>query len=214
MDTQDLIDYYANLLIFQYVEKPKAYATIQAIVTPVLMPQASLSDPTLPLAVQNGFNLDTAVGVQLDVLGKYQNVTRTGLDTNGSPITLDDDDFRTLIQFASFVNNSGSSLYQIQTLLDAFLPDLIYVFDFQDMRLGYFVDSGLGSLNLLALVISENLLPVPCGVQLATTVYASNIKNFFGFRTYEFAPANNTSFNSYISYQNTWPWLSYANGVT
>jgi hypothetical protein len=36
-DTQSIIEYYANLLIIQYLGKPKAFATIEAVVTPVLM---------------------------------------------------------------------------------------------------------------------------------------------------------------------------------
>ena len=42
MSTQDLINYYANLLILQYIGKPKAYATIQTLVNPVVMPQVSV----------------------------------------------------------------------------------------------------------------------------------------------------------------------------
>lgn len=42
MSTQDLINYYANLLILQYIGKPKAYATIQTLVNPVVMPQTSV----------------------------------------------------------------------------------------------------------------------------------------------------------------------------
>jgi hypothetical protein len=43
---QELIDYYADLLILQYKQKPKAYATIQTIVKNVIMNQ-------LPVAVEN-----------------------------------------------------------------------------------------------------------------------------------------------------------------
>lgn len=39
MSTLDLINYYANLLILQYTGKAKALATVQTLVTPVLMPQ-------------------------------------------------------------------------------------------------------------------------------------------------------------------------------
>jgi hypothetical protein len=41
MTTQDLVNYYANLLIMQYLGKPKAYAMIQALVTPALIPQTT-----------------------------------------------------------------------------------------------------------------------------------------------------------------------------
>lgn len=62
MTTQELIDYYANLLILQYIGQPRAYATIQALVEPTIMDQ-------LPITVQNAFDLETAVGAQLDTIG-------------------------------------------------------------------------------------------------------------------------------------------------
>lgn len=68
-EVQKIIDYYMNLLIIQYHEKPKAKATIQAYV------KALLADG-LMLDVDTAFNLDTAVGVQLDTIGKYVGVDR------------------------------------------------------------------------------------------------------------------------------------------
>lgn len=65
---EDLIRYFTNLLILQYKNKPKAKATIEALT------RNSFSDTTgkiFPIEVQNAYNLDTAVGTQLDVLGKY-----------------------------------------------------------------------------------------------------------------------------------------------
>ena len=82
------------------------------------------TDLTLPLAVQNGYNLtgdDTAIGDQLDVIGKYAGVSRSGqgFSTN---ITLDDADFLQLIRAAIVQNSSGSSLYDIQALIAEFFP--------------------------------------------------------------------------------------------
>ena len=68
-DVSDLIDYYTNLLIIQYNGQPKAAATI-ALIAEVFLASGVMLD------VQNGYDLDNAVGVQLDVLGKYQNIDR------------------------------------------------------------------------------------------------------------------------------------------
>lgn len=65
----DIIDYYVNLLIIQYHNKPKAMATVQ------LIAEALLAD-AIYLDVQNGYDVNTAVGVQLDVLGKYADINR------------------------------------------------------------------------------------------------------------------------------------------
>lgn len=68
-DVTDLINYYANLLIIQYNGQPKAQATIK------LFAQMMLANG-IALDVQEGYSIDTAVGKQLDVIGKYVGVDR------------------------------------------------------------------------------------------------------------------------------------------
>lgn len=207
-NTSDLINYYANLLIIQYIGKPKAYATIQTMVTPVIMDQ-------LPLIVQNAFNLlgiDTAVGSQLDTLGKYAGVTRTGYGFFG-PITLDDMDFLKLIQMAIVKNTAGSSLAGIQLYLNLFFPNEVFIFDYADMNISYLINTSIGSQNLIDIFITENLLPKPMGV--GASVIAHNVINkFFALRTYAApASANTTPLNSYASYQTSWLSMSYAYAI-
>ncbi len=207
MTTQQLINYYANLLILQYIGKPNAYATVQTLVTPVIMDQ-------LPIAVQNAFNMDgTAQGVQLDVLGKYVGVTRTGYDFNG-PITLNDTDFMVLIRLAIAQNNAGSSLATIQNFLATFFLGAILVFDYKTMRLSYLLNSGIGSQELAELIVKQNLLPKPMGVQLSSVVYGPVLNTFFGFRTYTLAAMNSSPFNTYGSYSMSAPWLNKSNLLT
>lgn len=208
MTTQEIIDYYADLLILQYRGKPKAYATIQTLVEPVVMDQ-------LPTQVENAFNVfgaDIAEGVQLDVIGKYEGVIRTGYGPAGL-ISLNDADFLTLIQFAILRNTAGSSLSDIQELLHQFFPDEILVFDYQNMQMSYLVSTALGSLNLIILIIQQGLLPKPMGVELASIIYVPDVTNLFGFRTYLLPAYNVSPFNDYASYQMDWPWLSYTDAV-
>lgn len=68
-DVTDIINYYVNLLIIQYSGKPKAQATIR------LLAEETLASGIF-LDVENGYNLENAVGVQLDVIGKYVGVDR------------------------------------------------------------------------------------------------------------------------------------------
>lgn len=309
MTTQQLVNYYANLLILQYLQQPRAYASVQTTVTPIIMPQVSIqqivfsgvaasgqfslkygtqtsgliswntpastiqtilrtltglssvivtgslasqslivtftgvagvalplvvatntfatsasvaitlaiteTDVTLPIAVQNAFNLsgpNTAQGVQLDVLGKYAGVSRNGNGFTG-PITLSDADFLTLIQLATITNSAGSDLATIQNLLFQFFPNEVLVFDYQDMRMSYLITSSIGSQNLVQLFVTEGLLPKPMGVQLATTIYVPVITSFFGFRTYDLPALNAKPFNTYDSYNQTWSWLTYSDGI-
>lgn len=307
MNTLDTVNYYPNLLILQYLGKPKAYATIKLLARTILMPKETVqvlsfptpilsgsyvlsyngvttapiahsalavdiqealreieglelitvsgegadgiftinfvgvippaemievvsstmvdpdnvpiyptiveTDETLPLSVLNGFNLvpgtPTAVGKQLDTLGKYVGVTRSvrGLTT---PILLSDADFYTLIQMAIVRNSAQSSLAAIQEFLYRFFPGLIQVFDYQDMTLSYFISSSIVSRDLLQALVTANLLPKPMAVRITAIIYAPTVDNFFGFRTYTTPAYNVSPFNSYADYHYDYAWLSYA----
>lgn len=63
------VDYYSTLLLFQYRGNPRASATIK------IYAKQAIAD-MLEVDVQNGFGVDTAVGAQLDILGKYVGVPR------------------------------------------------------------------------------------------------------------------------------------------
>lgn len=312
MTTYELLVYYANLLILQYIGGAKNYAAIETLIQPVIMPQVSVqtiafsavaasgtlvlsyngvstasinwndsvstiqtklqaviglsavtvagsiasqlltvtftgvtspalplvkisstladsgsnvvsltideTDQTLPLAVQNAFNLlgsSVATGVQLDVLGKYAGVTRTG-NTSSGPVTLNDADFYSLVLLAIARNNAQSSLSAIQAIIHGFFANEMLVFDYENMRMSYLVSSTLGSQNFIQVAISEGLLLKPMGVALSV-IYAPVINAFFGFQTYALWPVvviNNSPFNSYANYTMNTPWLTYANAFT
>jgi len=76
MTPDQLIQYYAALLIVQYVVKPKALATISALVTDVVADM-------IYSQTEAAFDIPTAVGAQLDILGEYVGTTRFfyGVDT-------------------------------------------------------------------------------------------------------------------------------------
>jgi hypothetical protein len=201
MTNEELSAYYANLLILQYLNQPKAKAQVQAMILPVAMDQ-------LPDAVQNAYNIETAEGVQLDVLGDYVGVSRNGYTLNG-PITLDDSDFRTLMKMVVIKNNSGSSLATIQSLLAANFPGQIFVSDNQSMGLSYVLIESLGTSDLLEILATGGYLPAPMGVQVSVTIVPDHTDPFFGFRTYSAPDPTVAPFNNYAFYQLTYPWLSY-----
>lgn len=205
MTLDEIVEYYVNLLIIQYRDKIKARATIDLSVRPVLM-------DLLPLDVESAFGIDDAEGDQLDVLGKYAGVQRSNRDFSG-PVILDDTNFRQLIKMKLIQNNSGSSLADIQGLIADYFPTTLRVFDFQNMRLGYYFDSSAGSLTLAEIFVREQMLPKPMGVQLASLIYITDLDNIFGFRTYSLPPVNVSGFNSYSEYEMDRPWLSYENAL-
>ena len=201
MTVVEIVLYYTNLLIIQYIGKVKARAQIEAFINPAVM-------DNLPVSVQNAFDIDTAEGVQLDVIGKYAGVTRYGQGQN-APIILIDSEFRLLIKLAIIKNSYGSSLAEIQQLLNQFFPDAIFVFDYLNMRMSYFVDSTAFSNELIQLVIQQDLLPYPMAVERGAIIYTDILDMFFGFRTYGAPGYNNNPFNDYDDYQMDWPWLTY-----
>lgn len=189
--------------------------TLSAISGPVTVTIAE-TDVTLPIAVQNAFNVtgsNPAVGVQLDVIGKYVGVSRTsqGFTTQ---ITLDDHDFTTLIQLAIIQNSAGSSTYEIVKLLNQFFPNEIFMFDRQTMEIDYYISSIVGSQDLVQVFITEGLLPKPMGVRIRTIIYFPDVSIFFGFRSYTAPAFKGTPFNTYADgFNPTWKWLSYADAI-
>lgn len=309
MNTFEIMQYYARLLIIQYITKPKAFATIEAVTPPLILVQESVQlisfgfgpdsgqftllygdeetapildtatasdvqtalraltglsavtvtgdflegftvnftgvlppaliltvgentlvdgstpdpititeiDETLPLAVQNGYNLTgdkVAAGDQLDIIGKYAGVARSAKGFT-SQITLNDTDYLSLIKIAIIKNSAQSDLATIQQLLFDFFPNRIYVFDFKNMRMSYLLSSSVGGQDLVELFITQNLLPVPMAVQLAVIIYAPIIDAFFGFSDYELPVpiAGQTPMNDYLDYDTEAPWLAYENGI-
>ena len=69
MTGAELIEYYRDLLIIQYNSKPKASGFIRAVLK-------ILTIYDLIIAVRDGYNIDTAIGKQLDILGKYVGAKR------------------------------------------------------------------------------------------------------------------------------------------
>lgn len=201
MTDEQLYEYYAKLLILQYIKLPKAYATVYASVIPFIMNQ-------MPKAVNDAFNIETAVGQQLDWIGKYVGVSRLNYTGSGQ-VSLTDDDYRTLIKMIIIKNNSGSSLGTIQSLLQANFGNAVSVTDNQAMGLSYTIVNTFGSEDFLAVLVYNDYLPRPMAVETSVVIVPVFEYPLFGFRTYS-APDNTVSpFNTYGFYQTTYPWLSY-----
>lgn len=205
MTNQEIIKYYTDLLIVQYRHRVRARAHVEAVVTPFVMDQ-------LPLDVRDAYNIETAVGVQLDTLAKYANVSRVVRTFSGNK-ELTDDDLRLLLKLVLVAQRSGSALADIQSLIKTFLPGVLSVFDNKNMQLDYYFNSELGTQELAEAFYLMGLLPKPMGVQLAALIYLPNITGLFGWRTYTLAGQNVNGFNNYITYDTTWTWLSYSNAI-
>lgn len=202
MTDQELKEYYSGLLIAQYKEKPKAKATIEALAGPIVMNQ-------MPLAVQDAFQVDSAIGVQLDVIGKYVGASRTVTGPNKIKVTLDDADFRILVKIAIVKTHSSSSLYEIESLLAQYFPNQIVITDNATMQINYFISNEIGSTDLQYAITYGDYLPRPMGVEVAVVVVPPLTDNYFGFITYLTVPTNISPFNTYEFYSEHSPWLQY-----
>lgn len=69
MTPEEIKEYYQKLLILQYVNLPKARGTVGAFV------EESIADSVIA-EVRDAFDIDSAIGAQLDILGEYRGVSR------------------------------------------------------------------------------------------------------------------------------------------
>lgn len=202
MTEAELVAYYANLLIMQYHDKPRAKATIEMLASAVYV-------NNLPLTIQEAFNIETAVGDQLDVIGKYVGVSRIGAGLS-TQITLNDSDYRQLIKMVIIKNNSGSSLDTIQTLLARAFPGQVLISDNQSMGLNYIIVESLGTSDLLELLVTGGYLPKPMAVETSVVIVPVHVNPYFGFRTYSAPDYTVAPFNNYAFYSTANLWLSYS----
>jgi len=113
MTSDELKSYYSNLLILQYHNKTRAVGTVKAFVGEVLADLVAVE-------VRDGFDLETAVGAQLDILATYRGLNRIvyGLNFNRSYFAMPeytDPNKDTYGGFASYTDAvvSGYFLYYI-----------------------------------------------------------------------------------------------------
>lgn len=201
-----IIKYYADLLIMQYKGKPKANAHAKLLVEPAIF-------DLLPEKIMNSFDIEIAVGKQLDFIGKYIGVSRTNAGFQYL-ITLNDDDYRQLIKIKILSNNSGSSLKEIQDLLQIYFKGQVVIFDNKAMNLSYYMDSSAGTLDFAQVVVSIGILPRPMGVGISSVVYYSDVTRFFGMGSYQLQARNVSPFNDYEDYQLGTPWLDYEYAIS
>lgn len=182
-------DYYADLLILQYKTQPNARATISALTDKVI------SDGIL-LDVINGFNLLTAKGKQLDILGKYIGLPRAVKVEIGSSstIVLTDEQYRILLQLKLVCNTSFSATSQIRDAIYQIFPNDIRVFDNRTMEIEYQLSTLFN--DLVNVIIAEELLPLPMGLGY-NIVVVPDLLQLYGFYGYDGLNDNPNGYSSY-----------------
>lgn len=164
-------DYYANLLIMQYHNKRKAQETIKASTKAI--PDTLIQD------IINGYDIETAVGAQQDLLGEYLGVDRYYVE-NGDLVALSDDDYRIILKLKAIANSSDLSHKSLDDSLYSFFGNTVRMDSTGNMEMTYFVPKNKTPVILAA--IQKEVLPRPMGVRCSYIIEYD--KKFFGFCTY------------------------------
>jgi len=92
MTLDELKSYYSGILIKQYANKPRAIATVESVAGELWLDGMLLDEPSC-------FDLDEAVGAQLDILGRIVGITR---EIHGLDLT------NTYFQFTDYSATAGT----------------------------------------------------------------------------------------------------------
>lgn len=195
---------YLALITSEHRGKPNFEATVSAVVSPLADVQSVMA------AMPAAFDLDTAVGVQLDVVGEWVGVSRNisiplvpvwfswgtaGLgwgegiwkgpyDPTSGVAALDDDTYRDLIRFKIRANTwdglIGSAQSAIETFYGGVSGSLPFVEDGQDMTMTVCVSGNRPAAMRFAIFAGRYVQFKPAAVTVRTVV-PSTPGPVFGF---------------------------------
>ncbi|MCM2544889.1 DUF2612 domain-containing protein [Burkholderia glumae] len=199
----DLNDYTA-LITSEHQPRPKFMAVVAALVSPVVDQQNVLASmPAL-------FDLDAAVGDQLDIVGQWVGIARqvstrlTGIyfsldvaglgfdqgawkgpfDPDTGLTSLDDDTYRIVIRAKIGANHWDGTLAQSAAILNSIFDDGTFAFieDHQDMSMTVGISGKVPSAVFLALIAGGYIPLKPEGVRVDYTIVTSvDDAPLFGF---------------------------------
>lgn len=152
-DLETTIQYYKDLLLYQYINAPKALATIDLLINQAVI-------ELLPIAVRDAFDINTAVGDQLDVLGEYIGFSRVvpfyidrkyfALDDYNTPLG----DPRGFTSYTDATENRDASTYLYVFAQNSWstLEDSEYRLI---LKLKVILNCSLGTFNEIAIVLND-----------------------------------------------------------
>ncbi len=191
---------YDDLLIYQYRKKPKAKATIHALMSEVDRIIENIDD------LKNQWDIDLARGYSLDIIGRRIGVSRIlpsfvskgyfgyletigakpwgegvwyryGESTGGS-LSLNDEDYRFLLKAKILKNFQNGTLDYLIDALQKLMSDSANAKDNLDMTVDIFLPiQNLNSLQVY-LIQQSDILPRPMGVMYT---YINASEKEFGF---------------------------------
>lgn len=153
------INTYLNRITSQHKVKPKFMALVAARLQPFIDLAECLA------TFDESFDLDKAVGKQLDIIGEYVGVKRLlNFQPQNAPPVLPDPYYRMLIKAKISLNNWDGTVRGIESVLGGTFPQYkVTVVDNQDMTLNVQI-AGLQSLFESELIGNGYITPKPMGV--------------------------------------------------
>ena len=193
----EFTDDYLRLLIKQYYDKPKASAEIVAkaaqweiirdvladfpsqfdIDSQIIESELGLFDGSV-LGLFDGSVLgmpgQSAIGAQLDIIGKIVGLSRMGLD---------DETYRLLLKVKIAQNNASAFMTSdvrtsIQDVILLAFNGEGYAVDKLDMSLSLYINSTSITPALINLILDSNILPKPQGVRYDVTASTEGLVPF------------------------------------
>lgn len=199
------VQQYTGLITSRHADKPKFLATIEATVAPFVLIQNVLTG-----LGGADFDLDTAIGAQLDVIGVWVGVSRrintplstiyfsldvVGLgfdqgiwmgpfDPSTGVVILDDDSYRALLRSRIAANNWDGTMENAKPILDSvFGPNTFsFIQDNQDMSMVIGIAGEMPSAVILALISQGYISLKPAAVRVSFYIASSESGTpIFGF---------------------------------
>lgn len=154
------IDRYIDLSTSQHKTKPKFKAWLSSALS--IVNDGMTATKLMP----DNFDIDTAIGKQLDVLGEIIGRSRivNFQPADGSSPVLDDEDYRLILKAKIAQNQWDGTIPQVYKTWRSLFPDMnLYVLDNQDMTMSALLD---GQLDPIAteLVTAGYIIPKSLGV--------------------------------------------------
>lgn len=172
----NLRDYYIDLVTPEHKAKPKYKSMLDAL----LKPNDDIFD--LCIVFDSEFDIYTATGSQLDILGQFIGVSRqVSYDpTVGDSSILNDDLYRIVLLSTLFKNGWRGGTDDLNESWKTIMPSInLGIIDHQDMTMDAFV---VGSMNqsLIDLINKGYIIPKPLGVGVK---YSISSHALFGYDT-------------------------------
>ena len=175
--------FYTDLITSEHATKPKFKSWVEVLLLP-FVDCINLNDD-----IKKAFNLNTAVGVQLDTLGKIlvQSRQMTFQPTDGSSPLLNDYYYRMILK-AKVIKNQWKgtihNFYSFWKILFEGQPLNIYLVDNQQMEPVVVIWSSQTPLMIQDFLRNNLIIPKPAG--LGFTVRQVDIEGILGFFGTEF----------------------------